>query len=129
MKALLTVMSLIVFCVFSFANAAAQTGELELSSYDKIFASSAFATTLAEANSKVNGKKIRIFFESDRSSRTTKDTLKVIVAGRVEDASGTKFQKAEFEATSLSSGMYPTRTSEVTITSITLEEFANFYKK
>ena len=127
MKAFLTAMSLVVFSSLAFANPAAQSGELNLGSYDKVIASTAFATSLAEANSKVNGKKIRMFYSSDRSSRTTVDTLKVIVAGRIDDASGTKFQKAEFEATSLSGGMYPTRTSEVIVTTITQEDFVNFY--
>ncbi len=124
MKSSLMAVSIFVSSL-AFANSAIQSGELNLGSYGKVIASSAFATALAEANSKVNGKKIRIFSSSDYSSRTTNDTLRVLVVGRTDNISGTQFQKAEFTATSVNSGMY-TNASEVSITPITQDEFINF---
>jgi hypothetical protein len=122
MKALLSIL----FLTLS-SMAFAQTGELQLNNYDKIFASPAFAMALSEANTKVNGKKSRIFYSRDNSSRTTAETLRVLVVGRIDDANGTSFQKAEFTATSLSSGMYPVSTSDVAVTPISQNHFVNFY--
>ncbi len=96
---------LIFMSSFSFADTALEAGELNIGIWSKVIASSEFATALAEANSKVNGKKIRFFYTSDYSSRTTRDTLKVSVVGRIDDVSEVKFQKAEFAATSVNSGM------------------------
>lgn len=128
MKTILAAMTCVLLSSFAFAKPEVQRGELDLRLYNNIIASSAFANALAEANSKVNGQKIRIFYSSDHSSRTTVDTLKVVVVGRTNNADGATFQKAEFEATSLSGGMYPTTTTELKVTTISQEEFAGFYE-
>lgn len=104
-----------------------QQGEVRLNTYDKIIASPAFAEALAKANALVNGKKARIFYSSDRSNRMTADSLRVVVAGRIDDEKGAIFQKAEFTATSLAGGMYPASTSQIIVTGITQEDFFNFY--
>lgn len=68
-----------------------------------------------------------MFCSSDRSSRMTKDILKVSVVGRANTDKGSLFQKAEFTATSLASGMYPVRVSQVVLTTISENDFINFY--
>ena len=104
MKTLFSVLSVMIFTSLAFpAEPTRQAGELQLSHYDKVIASPSFAQALSEANSKVNGKKIRIFYSNDRSSRMTSEALKVVVVGRIDEANGTTFQKAEFTATAGSS--------------------------
>ena len=127
MKALLFVLPLVFGSMAFAAPAAAPSGELQLSTYNTVLASPEFAKALSEANTKVNGKKIRIFYSTDNSSRMTKDSLKVLVVGRTESANGPLFQKAEFTATSLGSGMYRVRVTEIAVTTISEDDFVNFY--